>query len=68
MYIDQLLLAARQVHVVYSDQLLGAAHYVHFISNHDTPIFKKSRGLGVLHSKERKSQFAFYSTIVCAKN
>ena len=35
MYFDQLLLAAHQVHVVYSDQLLGAAHYIHFISNHD---------------------------------
>ena len=35
MYFDQLLLAARKVHVVYLDQLLGAAHYTHFISNHD---------------------------------
>ena len=35
MYFDQLLLAARQVHVVYSDQLLCAAHFIHFISNHD---------------------------------
>ena len=35
MYFDQLLLAARQVHAVYSDQLLGAAHYIHFISNHN---------------------------------
>ena len=26
MYFDQLLSAARQVHVVYSDQLFGAAH------------------------------------------
>ena len=26
MYFDQLLLAARKVHVVYLDQLLGAAH------------------------------------------
>ena len=34
MYI-YLLLAARQVHVVYLYQLLGAAHYMHFISNHD---------------------------------
>ena len=38
MYFDQLLLAARQVNVVYSDQLVGAAHYIHFISNHDTVI------------------------------
>ena len=35
MHFDQLLLAACQVHVVYSDQLLGAAHFIHFISNHD---------------------------------
>ena len=35
MYFDQLLLAARKVHVVYFDQLLGAAHYIHFIFNHD---------------------------------
>ena len=35
MYFDQLLLAARKVHVVYFNQLLGAAHYIHFISNHD---------------------------------
>ena len=28
MHFDQLLLAARQVHVVYFDQLLGAAHYI----------------------------------------
>ena len=32
---DQLLRAARKVHVVYFDQLLGAAHYIHFISNHN---------------------------------
>ena len=37
-YFDQLLLAARQVHVVYLDQLLGAAHYIHFIYNHDKMI------------------------------
>ena len=45
MYFDQLLLAARKVHVVYLDQLLGAAHYIHFISNHDNmrlEIFRKS--------------------------
>ena len=35
MYFDQLLLAARKAHVVYSDQLLGAALCIHFISNHD---------------------------------
>ena len=35
LYFDQLLLAARKVHVVFLDQLLGAAHYTHFISNHD---------------------------------
>ena len=28
-YSDQLLCAARQIHVVYSDQLLGAAHHIH---------------------------------------
>ena len=38
MYFDQLLVAARQVHVVYFDQLLGAAHYIHFISNHNNPV------------------------------
>ena len=35
MYFNQLLLAARKVHVVYSDQLLGAALCIYFISNHD---------------------------------
>ena len=33
MYFDQLVLAARKAHVVYSDQLLGAALCMHFISN-----------------------------------
>ena len=33
---DQLLLAARKVHVVYLNQLLGAAHYIHFIFIPDT--------------------------------
>ena len=28
-YFNQLLWAARQLHVVYSDQLLGAAHHIH---------------------------------------
>ena len=36
MYFNQLLLAARKVHVVYFDQLLCAAHSIHFIYNHDT--------------------------------
>ena len=36
---DQLLLAARQVHVVYLDQLFCAAHCKHFISYHFTSIF-----------------------------
>ena len=36
MYFNQLLLAARKAHVVYSDQLLGAAPCIHFISNHDS--------------------------------
>ena len=41
MYFDQLLPAARQVHVVYSDQLLGAAHYIHFIwMNYSLDTFK----------------------------
>ena len=39
-YFDQLLLAARKAHVVYSDQLLGAALRIHFISNHDSNMFK----------------------------
>ena len=34
-YFDQLLSAARQVHVVYLAQLLGAVLLIHFISNHD---------------------------------
>ena len=34
-YFDQLLGAARQVHVVYLAQLLGAVLFIHFISNHD---------------------------------
>ena len=28
-FFDQLLWAARQLHVVYSDQLLGAARHIH---------------------------------------
>ena len=28
-YSDQLLCAARQIHVVYYDQLLGAVHHIH---------------------------------------
>ena len=34
-YFDQLLSAARQVHVVYLAQLLGAVLFINFISNHD---------------------------------
>ena len=41
MYFDQLLLAARKVHVVYLDQQLGAAHYINFVSNHNTMVGKK---------------------------
>ena len=37
MYFDQLLLAARKVHVVYFD--FGAVHYIHFTSNHNTANF-----------------------------
>ena len=37
-YLDQLLGAARQVHVVYLAQLLGAVLFIHFISNHDRVI------------------------------
>ena len=36
MYFNQLLLAARKIHVVYFDELFGAAHYIHFISNQDS--------------------------------
>ena len=35
MYFDQLLGAARQVHVVYLAQLLGTVLFIHFISNHN---------------------------------
>ena len=37
-YFNQLLGAARQVHVVYLAQLLGAVLFIHIISNHDTLI------------------------------
>ena len=39
MYSDQVLLAARKVHVVYLAQILGAALCIHIISNHDTIIY-----------------------------
>ena len=32
---DQILSAARQVHVVYLAQVLGAVLFIHIISNHD---------------------------------
>ena len=41
-YFDQLLGAARQVHVVYLAQLLGAVLFIHFISNHDNMIKGKN--------------------------
>ena len=47
MYFDQLLLAARKVHVVHFDQLFGAAHYIHFLSNHD-----KTKTMEKRHKKE----------------
>ena len=43
-YFDQLLLAARQVHVLYSDQLVGAAHYIYFVSNHDSRALSDQTG------------------------
>ena len=39
-YFDQLLGAARQVHVVYLAQLLGAVLFIHIISIHYTTVLK----------------------------
>ena len=53
MYFNQLLLAARKAHVVYSDQLLGAAPCIHFISNHDTFSTEPNYGWSIPNVKLR---------------
>ena len=57
-YFDQLLSAARQVHVVYLAQLLGAVLLIHFISNHDSMRLQGCHGssLKFYTSKDERTQ------------
>ena len=55
-YSDQLLLAARQVHVLYSDQLLCAAHCIHLLSNHDKLFMVKVKNTWAQSNQQIDSQ------------